>query len=229
MSFIKTLATLAVGFVAAKGIQKYQQGGMTGIKDSMRSAGDAGGMADQIGQMAEKMGLPGGAQTVRDAFGKMGGAMAQGTEAAEAGIGGLMASVTGAAAAGSGTLADMMGSLTGTTAAQEENAKLMIRAMIQAAKADGEIDDDERAKIMEHLKDAGPEQIAFVTAELAKPVDIAALAADTADALKAQVYATSLMAIKVDNAAETAYLEQLAKALGIDAATRDSLHAQMSV
>lgn len=34
----------------------------------------------------------------------------------------------------------------------------MIRAMIQAAKADGEIDAEEQARILEHLKDADPEE-----------------------------------------------------------------------
>ncbi|PZR00051.1 MAG: DUF533 domain-containing protein [Cereibacter sphaeroides] len=228
MSFIKTLATLAIGFAAAKGYQKYQQGGMTGVKDSLRNAGEPGGMADSLGQMAEKMGLPGGAQAVRDTFAKVGGAMAQGTEAAEASMGSIAASVSGAAAAGSGTFADMIGSLTGNSVAHEENAKLMIRAMIQAAKADGKIDAQERAKIMEYVKDASPEELAFVEEEMAKPVDIAALVADTGDAVKAQVYASSLIAIKAGKAAEKAYLEQLGKALGLDAATLDGLHAKMT-
>ena len=101
--------------------------------------------------------------------------------------------------------------------AQEENAKLMIRAMIQAAKADGEIDDEERAKIMEHLGELEPEELAFVKAELAAPVDVNALAMDTGEQMKAQVYAMSLMAIRVDKASEAAYLDGLAAALALQA------------
>ena len=77
----------------------------------------------------------------------------------------------------------------------EENAKLMIRAMIQAAKADGEIDLEEQQKILAKLGEIGPEERAFVEAEMRKPVDIMGLAQDTGDAMKAQVYAMSLMAV----------------------------------
>ena len=82
---------------------------------------------------------------------------------------------------------------------------------------------------MEHLKDASKEERAFVEAEMDAPLDVAGLAADTGDAMKAQVYATAVMAIKVDNAAESAYLDKLADALGIDAATRRQTHAAMGV
>ncbi|HSG55610.1 MAG TPA: hypothetical protein VLA45_09145, partial [Paracoccaceae bacterium] len=59
MSFVKTLATLAVGFAAAKGMQKVKEmGGTAGVKEALRNAGQPGGMADDIGAMAQKMGLP---------------------------------------------------------------------------------------------------------------------------------------------------------------------------
>ena len=35
-------------------------GGMEGMKDALRNAGKAGGVADQMGDFAEKMGVPGG-------------------------------------------------------------------------------------------------------------------------------------------------------------------------
>ena len=59
MSFVRTLATLAVGFAAAKGMQKVRDmGGMEALRTKMRGAGQPGGMADEIGTMAQKMGLP---------------------------------------------------------------------------------------------------------------------------------------------------------------------------
>lgn len=229
MSFIKTLATLAVGFVAAKGVQKFQQsGGMAGMKDALRGAGAPGGMADQMGAMAEKLGIPGGATGVRDIMGKLGPQAAQATEQAEAGLGSLMGAMTGAAAAGARNMGDMIGAITGATpvgAAAEENAKLMIRAMIQAAKADGEIDAAERATILSHLQDASDEEIAFVQAELDAPVDIAGFAASVGDAAKTQVYSAALTAITVDTEAEKTYLRGLASALGLDAATVAAIHA----
>lgn len=229
MSFIKTLATLAVGFVAAKGVQKFQQsGGLAGMKDALRGAGQPGGMADQMGAMATKLGLPGGAAGMRDMMGKFGAGAAQATEQAEAGMGSLMSAMSGAAAAGAKGVGDMLGAITGATplgAAAEESAKLMIRAMIQAAKSDGEIDAEERATILSHLKDASEEEIAYVKAELDAPIDIAGLAAAVGEGAKAQVYSAALMAITVDTEAERAYLQGLATALGLDAATLATIHA----
>ena len=109
----------------------------------------------------------------------------------------------------------------------EDNAKLMIRAMIQAAKADGEIDAGERERILEHLGELDAEEKAFVEAELAAPVDVHALAADTGEAMKAQVYAMSLMAVKVDTHSEVNYLEGLAAALGLSAETKERVHRSM--
>ncbi|MEH7827546.1 DUF533 domain-containing protein [Gemmobacter denitrificans] len=231
MSFVKTLATLAVGFAAAKGVQKLQQaGGLSAVKDALRGAGQPGGIGDQMGAMAEKMGLPGGKDAVRGMLDKFGTTAAQATETAEAGFGNLMTALTGAASTGAANMGDMLGALTGATPAgpmAEENARLMIRAMIQAAKADGTIDAAERETILSHLKDASDEEIAFVQAELDGPMDLAGLANGVADSAKGQVYAASLMVISVDTDAERSYLAGLARALGLDSATVAKLHADM--
>lgn len=227
MSFVKTLATLAIGFAAARGYTKYKDmGGMPGVKDAVRKAGEPGGLVEQWGKQAENLGLPGGAKAVREMYDRLGGA----AEAAEAGLGGLIASMTGAATAGGKAMGGMMEAVSGATPASalhEANAKLMIRAMIMAAKADGEIDAEERAKIMDHLTDASDEEIAFVEAALDAPVDVAQLAEQTGVAMREQIYATSLMAISLDTPAEQAYLAQLGTALGLSAEARAKLHAAM--
>ena len=243
MSFMRTLATVAVGFAAAKGVQKYtQMGGMAGMQDMMKNTQGPGGMTDQLAQMADKMGIPGGSKAVKDlmaSFNMPGGTSMAGMgglggmgDAAAAGFGGLLSAIKGAATAGGQQMDEMMDGLfknTPVSLAAENNAKLMIRAMIQAAKADGEIDKEEQKTIMEALKGAPKEEIDFVKAELAKPVDVMSLAQDAGEATKAQVYATSLMAIRVDNPNEIAYLRQLATALGMDDAARDKVHASMGV
>ena len=62
MSFVRTLATLAAGYAAAKGFEKYKEmGGMAGVQKSMRDNPQMASAADQVGQMLEKMGVPGGA------------------------------------------------------------------------------------------------------------------------------------------------------------------------
>lgn len=233
MSFVRTLATLAAGYAAAKGVDHFKKmGGMAGVQDAMESNPTMAGMADQMGAMMDKMGIPGGSDALQKMMGQMTGQTAATGGAAAAGLGGLMAALGGAAASGQEQAAKMMDTLAGNTVAtdtQEANAKLMIRAMIQAAKADGEIDEAERNAILEHMGDMGPEEVAFVKAELAAPVDVMALANDTSDQMKAQVYAMSMMGIKVDNASEAQYLNSLADALGLSPAARDQVHRSMGV
>ena len=229
MSFVKTLATLAVGFAAARGVDKFRKmGGLDGMKDAMRGAGAPGGIADQMGDMADKFGLPGGKAAVRDMFEKFGTQAAAATEATEAGLGSLMGAMAGAASTGAAGLGEMISTVTKGTpasAVMEEQAKLMIRAMIQAAKADGEIDAAERAAILDHLGDASEEEMAFVKAELEAEIDVAALAASAGESAKAQVYAAALMAISVDTEAEKQYLANLAAALGLEAPKVAEIHA----
>lgn len=231
MSFVKTLATLAVGFAAARGVQKVKEmGGMDGLKDAMRKAGEPGGMADQMGDMAKKMGLPVDQDQMRGLFARFGGQAADATEATEQGLGNLMGAMTSAAGVGAKGMGEMMEALTKGTAigaTTEENARLMIRAMIQAAKSDGEIDADERKIILDHLSDASEDEIAFVEAALDAPVDPMALARDTGDTMRAQVYSAALMAIAVDTEAERTYLRGLAQALQLDDDTVADLHKTM--
>ncbi|MEN8831835.1 MAG: DUF533 domain-containing protein [Pacificibacter sp.] len=231
MSFMKTLATLAVGFAAAKGVDKVRKmGGMDGVRDAMRKAGDEGGMADQMGQMAEKFGVPGGADAIRKMMSTFGAQAADASEATEAGLGSLFSAMGGAAAAGAGGLSDMFASVTEGTPigeATEENAKLMIRAMIMAAKSDGEIDAEERTKILDHLTDASQEEIDFVQGELDAPVDPTALAKDVTEETKAKVYAAALMAISVDTDAERTFLKALAEAVQLDPAKQTEIHLSM--
>lgn len=231
MSFVRTLATLAAGFAAAKGVEQFKKmGGLAGIQEAMADNPAMSSMQAQMGEMMERFGVPGGAQGLQQMMDQFTGATAAGTEQAAAGFGGLMAALNGGAAAGAEQAAGMMDALTGNTNAtdaMEGNAKLMIRAMIQAAKADGTFDVEEQGRLLDVLGDLDAEERAFVEAELAKPIDLMALAADTSDAMKAQVYATSVMAVRVDTPQEAAYLDGLAAALGLSDETRARVHASM--
>jgi uncharacterized membrane protein YebE (DUF533 family) len=108
-----------------------------------------------------------------------------------------------------------------------EVERLLVRAMIQAAKADGQIDQAEMQKIIGKIGEDGvtTEEKAYVMSQLAAPVDVAALAAEVrGPAQAAEVYGASLLAIDVDTEAERAYLRELAAALGLDPATVAQLH-----
>jgi uncharacterized membrane protein YebE (DUF533 family) len=101
----------------------------------------------------------------------------------------------------------------------EGQAGLIIKAMINAAKADGQIDKDEVQRIIGKLGEAGLDQKTrdFVLAEMNKPMDTEELvaAAQGNPQLAAQLYAASLLGIEVDTPGERAYLEDLAKKLGL--------------
>ena len=111
-----------------------------------------------------------------------------------------------------------------TAPATEE---LVVRAMISAAKADGEVGEDEIQRIVGRVGADGlsEEEKQFMIAELRRPLDLAALVAEVPNEMvAAEVYAASLLAIQLDTPAEAAYLRQLAQALRLDGATLSRLH-----
>lgn len=204
---------------------------MADMMKQMTGGGAAAGGMDLQGMLGGLMG--GGASAQADDKGGLLASLGGAGGGAGAGLAGMFAAMGGAAAMGGkgvGDMLDSFGKAAPTAPEAEESAGLMLRAMIQAAKCDGDIDDAERAKILETIgDDADAEDIAFVQAQLAAPLDVEALAADTPDAQKFQLYAMSMMSIRVDTPAEKAYLSALADALGIDAQTAQMLNMQMGV
>ncbi len=176
--------------------------------------GGSGGIGSMLGGA-----LSGGTQTGSGASGGLGGLLQQlgggrsmgGAAAAGAGAGGLGA-LLNQALQGGGTEPEQT-----PTAEQEDAAGVLLAAMIQAAKADGRIDDEERSRILEQVGDATPEEVAFVRSEMERDVDARALAARVPRGLEAQAYLMSLLAIDVDTPEEARYLQELREALGLDA------------
>lgn len=101
----------------------------------------------------------------------------------------------------------------------EQGAELVLKAMINAAKSDGQIDQTEIQRILAKLEAAGTDSEArdFVIGEMNKPMDLDGIvsAARTSPQLAALVYASSLLAVEVDTPAERQYLQQLAEGLGL--------------
>jgi uncharacterized membrane protein YebE (DUF533 family) len=110
---------------------------------------------------------------------------------------------------------------------REELGKSLVRAMISAAKADGQIDADEKSRIFQRLEamPLSAEEKAFVFDELSSPLDIDAVAsrADTPEHAS-EIYAASLVAMKPDTPAERAYLDALAYKLKLDPALVTEIH-----
>jgi uncharacterized membrane protein YebE (DUF533 family) len=110
----------------------------------------------------------------------------------------------------------------------ERNSELVLKAMINAAKADGQIDEGEIRRILGNVQKTGADQEAqeFLTAEMRKPLETADLvaAARGKPELAAQLYGASLLAIEVDTPAEKEYLEKLAAALGLEPEVIQRIH-----
>jgi uncharacterized membrane protein YebE (DUF533 family) len=114
----------------------------------------------------------------------------------------------------------------------ESKAMVILQAMINAAKADGQIDDAEQQRILGKLEEVGADAAVqeFVRAEMARPFDLKALFRAVSNLqMAAEVYAASLLAIEVDTPAERDYLRQLAQGLRLDEGAVQRLHLTLGV
>lgn len=230
MSLVKMLGKLAVGALVAKGVGKVVQNKMGGSAPAGGSGGGLGGLlgGNSSGGMGELLG--GGGNSASAGGGLPGG------------LGGLLESLGGAgagaggAAGGAGGLGDLLNSvLKGGQPAQEptpdqnQQAEVMLKAMLNAAKCDGELDDAEKQKIMKNLDDVTAEDMEFIRRELAAPVDVAGFIRDVPRGMEQQVYLMSLMAIDLDSRAEAEYLDSLAKGMGISEQASNQIHQKLGV
>lgn len=106
-------------------------------------------------------------------------------------------------------------------------ATLTVRAMINAAKADGRIDAKETERLVGKMREDGvtDEEQRFVMDEIRKPMDTDAIVrAVPNQQVAAQIYTASLMAIDVDTDVEKRYLQELAGKLGLNNQVLAYLH-----
>lgn len=113
---------------------------------------------------------------------------------------------------------------------QDDAARLLLEAMIFAARADGHIDEDEKAHIREAAAQLFPNQSAdaLVARSLEQPLDPGVLAARVRNHEEAlDVYRISAMITGGDHFMERSYLDALATSLGINAGEKAALDAQV--
>jgi len=220
-------------------------GGLGSLLGGLMGGGAGGGQGGTLGGLAEM---------AKRAVNAPGQELQRNNPAAVGGLGALAGALLGGGrgAVGGGLMA-VLGSLaysalqgqnqgaTATAAALpgyddpaevQRKALLMLRAMIQAAKSDGQIDAREMERITSRLDEAGEDREArdFVLQQLRGPVDIDALARDvTSQQDAAEVYAASFMAIEVDTDAERDYLARLATALNLPREAVERIHASLNV
>lgn len=117
--------------------------------------------------------------------------------------------------------------------ALEKDAEIIVRAMINAAKADGQIDDEETQKIVGKLQQDGltEEEKFFFISEAQKPMNMDKVVESSGKQaeMAAQIYAASLLAIEVDTAAEQEYMRQLAQGLGLHPQVVDHIEKSLGL
>jgi len=162
-------------------------------------------------------------------------------------MGGMVGSMAGSmlsrsvgSGGGGGGIGSLLGGLMGgdddKQAAQaaaadmsEDTAMILIKAMCNAAKADGSVDDQELDAIMSRAGDLEPDDEFMLRAELQAPLDLEGFIASVPKDLAPDVYAASLLPIEVDTASEVEYLQNLARGLGLTSQTVQAIHEELGL
>ena len=110
-----------------------------------------------------------------------------------------------------------------------EEVYILLKAMVNAAKADGQIDADERQKIVEFMGDMSKVEQMFVDQELQKELHIEEFLREIPKGMEKQVYYMSLFAIDLDNESERDYLELLSNRLNLPYHVVNSIHESLDV
>jgi uncharacterized membrane protein YebE (DUF533 family) len=122
------------------------------------------------------------------------------------------------------TAAPLPEASTSDPARQQVEAQILIRAMVNAAKADGRLAREEQDAILQHLGGASREAIAFLQRELDAALDVREFAWSVPLGMEYKVYAVSLSAIDLDTKSESDYLDQLAHGLRLPREARAHIH-----
>jgi uncharacterized membrane protein YebE (DUF533 family) len=220
------------------------------LGDTVRNVGESGGLFGNLANMAKGMfgdttrAVQEGNPSAIGGLGALvGGIFGGGTKAATGALGGGLLAVLGtlamqamnkANAQGQGPQALLagQGQAAGNEEAEQAKARLLLIAMVSAAKADGQIDPEERQRILTKLDAAGTdgEARAFVREQMLAPLDIDAIIGQvTTPQLAAEVYTVSLLSIQVDTDEEREYLVRLAEGMGLPPAVVQQIHASLGV
>ena len=108
-----------------------------------------------------------------------------------------------------------------------DQATLIIRAMVNAAKSDGRFDKEEQEKILSRLGDLSPAEVEFIKREFNTPLDVESFVRSVPKGMEQQIYAISLTAIDLDTNKEAQYLAQLAQGLGISPQMANEIHKHL--
>ena len=212
MSLMGTLGRVAMGIIVSKGVGKVlgrggsSSGGLGGLLGGLMGGRQSGGgLGGLLGGLSGSNG-GGGLGSILDSLG--GGSQSSG------GMGGMLNDA-------------LQGNAVSANSEEEAQAEVLLKAMLNAAKSDGVIDDEEKRKITEHLGDISDEEANFVRSELESPLDTQGLINSVPNGMEQQVYFMSLLAIDLDSNEEAKYLDELAKGLNISHDVCNQIHEKL--
>lgn len=110
-----------------------------------------------------------------------------------------------------------------------EQSKVLIRAMVNATKADGRVDKQEQEGILQHLDHVSQEEIDFLRKEFNDELCVRDFTWSVPIGMEEQVYAISLCAINLDQNSEAKYLSELAHGLRLEPALCNQIHRKYGV
>lgn len=137
------------------------------------------------------------------------------------GLGGLLGSILGG---GSSSAPELTSDQRDEA---DDQATLLLRAMVNAAKADGRIDQDEMDNIVKRMGDIDEEEAAFLRAELQAPLDISGYCSTVPEEMAQQAYAFSVLGMKLDTQQEANYLGAMAQGLRLDPRVCNEIHTKL--
>lgn len=112
---------------------------------------------------------------------------------------------------------------------QDSEALVMLRAMVNAAKADGRITPEEQQAILTRIGGSSPEAVRFLQREFDRPLDVREFAWSVPLGMEYKTYMISLSAIDLDTRQESDYLRELAHGLRLPKEVCDQLHQRCGV
>ncbi len=107
---------------------------------------------------------------------------------------------------------------------QNDEALVLVRAMINAAKSDGTISSEEQQAIVERISNPTQETINFLREEFNAPLNVRDFAWSVPLGMEQQVYTMSLASINLDTNPEASYLRDLAHGLRLEPDFCNDLH-----
>ncbi|WP_227272131.1 DUF533 domain-containing protein [Roseobacter weihaiensis] len=233
MSLKNMITKLALAFAAKKGLDAFTaMGGMPGLAARLQNATPAGpdteSRTDEV-QTADTEGLG----SIIEALGQTRGNAGRSISARQQGnplnaslgsLFGTLANAFNQSGSSEKSGQDLQHHFTIEDFQSEDEARPVLRAMVQMARADGSIDNDEQSFLFGLLEDASDSEQAALRRAFREPVDAASVARDTPDYARKEVYSAALLVGEPDHPHEKSFLTHLAQALRLRQGEVDDLH-----